>query len=530
MTHSEPRLPDRRPGRRTTSLALVLVCTLLGSTAVATTLTVGGRTQDLSNATPVEKYRAEALAAVEKSGQPAASVGSAAAEEDGELRNLEHVYNYDFQANDAEGRQFSAKDQGTDIEFYSPTVPALDADGQPVLGADGTPVTEVRDYAIVGSYDRGAFIFDITDPENPSYVTQIVCRQRQNDIQIRQFGERWLVMLSNDRSGTLCAGEEFGGRDFDSTAPTVPTNSKNSNGGVAVFDVTDPRTPEVMYNVRVSDGVHNWTWHPTEPVAWVSTGDLPGGLDHLPIIDFTNVDEPELISDGQVEGGPHDITFSADGTKGYIASENNVRVYDTTDPRAPTLLYRGPTIASYVHGSDPTPDGRTLLVTDESLVLGGFFASRTAACPGGGITLFDATSTPLKPISYLLADIQGQTPDARACTAHVGDFTPDSKIYSTGWYLGGVRMFDISNPAAPSEVASAMMPRSEVWSAKMHKGQYVFTGDLGRGFDVYRVTGDVEPGTPPVGPGTGSPAPQSDAKASNASATSTGEGRAPGRG
>ncbi len=42
------------------------------------------------------------------------------------------------------------------------------------------------------------------------------------------------------------------------------------------------------------------------------------------------------------------------------------------------------------------------------------------------------------------------------------------------------------------------MPNTEVWSAKVHKGQYVFTGDLGRGFDVYRVT-DVELATPPLG-------------------------------
>ncbi len=482
-----------RPGRRCAPLALLLVSTVLGSTALATTFTLGDNGVDLSNATPVEQYRAQALA------EGAAAVDGPAGQES--LKGFEHVFNFDMQAGDVEGLTFDAKDQGTDVEFFSPTVTPRDADGNPVLGADGLPVREQRDFAVVGSYDRGAFVFDITDPENTSFVTQIVCRQRQNDIQIRNFPEggvdRWVVMLSNDRSGALCAEEQGGGR-FDATAPTVPTNSRNNNGGVAVFDLTDPYAPEPMYDLRVSDGVHNWTWHPTEPVAWVSTGDLPGGLDHLPVYDFTDVDNPVLVADPQVEGGPHDITFSSDGSRGYIASENNVRVYDTTEPRVPTLLYRGPTIASYVHGADPTPDGRTLLVTDESLVLGGFFASRTAVCPGGGITLFDATSTPLKPLSYLLADVQGQTPDHRACTAHVGRFTPDSQHYVTGWYVGGVRLFDIGNPSAPEEVASAVMPNTEVWSAKTHKGQYVFTGDLGRGFDVYRVT-DVELATPPLG-------------------------------
>jgi hypothetical protein len=460
---------------RRAPLALVLVSTVLASGALATTLSLGDR--DLSAVTPVEQYRADALAK--------ASGAVAAAEEGGDLENFEHVFSFAFEGNDAEGRAFSANDQGTDIEFFTPTVDVLDAAGEPVLGEDGQPLREARDFAIVGSYDRGAFVFDITDPENTRFVTQIVCRQRQNDIQIRQFGDRWVVMLSNDESGKLCAGPREIGPGGES-------------GGAAVFDVTDPRAPKPMYNLRVVDGVHNWTWHPTKPVGWVSTGDLPGGVDHLPVYDFTDVDNPELVADPATEGGPHDITFTADGSRGYVASENNVRVYDTTDPAAPQLLSRGLSIASYVHGTDPTPDGKTMLVTDESLVLGGFFASRTAVCPGGGITLFDTTGPVLRPLSYMVADIQGQSPDHRACTAHVGRFTPDSKHYVTGWYLGGVRVFDISDPTAPAEVGHAMMPRSEVWSAKFHKGQYVYTGDLGRGFDVYRWTGEPL-GTTPLG-------------------------------
>ena len=458
--------PARRR-RLPAPLALALVTTLLGSTALATTLTVA---PDGSQVTPVEQYRADAL---ERIGTRASAL-----EEEASLQGLTHVKHFPM-PKIPEG---AGADQGTDIEFYSPMVARRLPNGKP---APGGP-KERRDFAIVGAYDRGAFIYDITDPENTRFVRQIVCAQRQNDIQIKQFGQRWVVMLSNDRSGTLCAGEKNIG----------PAGER---GGAAVFDVTDPYAPKAMYNLRVVDGVHNWTWHPTAPIGWVSTGDLPGGIDHLPVYDFTDVDNPRLVSDKGTEGGPHDITFSADGKTGYVASENNVRVYDTTDPKDPRLTFRGPTIASYVHGADPTPDGKTLLVTDESLVLGGFFAARTAVCPGGGITLFD-TRTPgvLRPLSYLVADIQGQSPDHRACTAHVGRFTPDSKHYVTGWYLGGVRLFDISNPSSPREVGHAMMPGSEVWSAKFHKGQYVYTGDLGRGFDVYRVDDAIKLGTPPV--------------------------------
>lgn len=458
----------RRRRRRTPApLALALVVTLLGGTAVATTLTVA---PDGSQVTPVEQYRAAAL---ERLG-----TGAAARGEQPSLEGLTHVKHFPM----PRIPESAGADQGTDIEFYSPVVARRLPNGKPAPGGK----KEQRDFAIVGAYDRGAFIYDITDPENTRFVTQIECNQRQNDIQIKQLGRRWVVMLSNDRSGALCAGP----RDVG-----VP----GERGGAAVFDITDPYAPKAMYNLRVRDGVHNWTWHPTAPVGLVSTGDLPGGVDHLPVYDFTDVDNPRLVSDEATEGGPHDMTFSADGRTGYVASENNVRVYDTTDPRAPKLTFRGPTIASYIHGADPTPDGKTLLVTDESLVLGGFFASRTAVCPGGGVSLFDArTAGVLKPLSYLVADIEGASPDHRACTAHVGRVSPDSTHYVTGWYLGGVRLFDIRNPSSPKEVGHAMMPASEVWSAKFHKGQYVYTGDLGRGFDVYKVDAAIKLGTPPV--------------------------------
>jgi hypothetical protein len=417
-----------------------------------------------SAVTPVERYRAGAV------GQPA--------DAEGDLRNFEHVFHFPFPGGDA-------IDQGTDIEFYTPTVPRRDEAGQVVLDADGNAILEPRDFAIVGSYDRGAFVFDITDPEQTRFVRQIRCEQRQNDPQIKQFGDRWILALTKDSTGNPCA---------------KPALGENGPAGIAVFDITDPYAPKELFSFRTRGGAHNFTWHPTQPVGWVSTGDLPGGMNHIPIIDFSDLAKPKLVADIPVEGGPHDISFNADGSRAYVASENNARIYNTTDPKAPVLLSRFAAPAAYVHGTDPTPDGKTLIVTDESLVLGGFFASRSALCPGGGITMYDisgANETAPKPIGYGLANFQGQTPDHRACTAHVGKITADSKYYVTGWYLAGVRVFDISNPSRPTDVGHAMMPGSEVWAAKFHKGDYVYTGDLGRGFDVYRWTGPTF-GNPPV--------------------------------
>jgi hypothetical protein len=420
-------------------------------------------------------------------GSPTAIVEGAPG--DPEMVNFEHVFNFNFQNH----LPRNANDQGTDIEFFTSTVPLrdyqegglfIDENGEYLIPGE-EPILAERDFAIVGSYDRGGFVFDITDPEEPQFVRLIPCNQQQNDVQLKLFDERWILALARDGGTTPCVstGKNIGG----------------PNGGIAVFDVTDPFEFEPLYNVRVVGGAHNFTFHPTKPFGWVSTGDLPGaanlntpGSNHILIIDFTDVDNPVIAADIEVSaGGPHDITFSQDGQRAFVANENHGEIYDVTSPAAPELIGVTPNVGTYSHGFDPNPDRSIAVQTNESLALGGFFASGTGVCPGEGLIFHDVSGANEEapvPLGYFLAeDLQGKTPDHRACTGHVGKVGND--VLTTGWYIGGVRVVDFSDPSAPTEIGRAVMPGTEVWSAKFHKGPYVFTGDLGRGFDVFRWTG-----------------------------------------
>lgn len=402
---------------------------------------------------------------------------------DKKLVNLKHVFNFTFEGGDPQA-------QGTDLDFWTATVPLrdyetgqlVDASGQPLApGAD--PVMAERDFVVVGAYDRGAYIFDITDPEAPRVVTLVVCEQPRNDVAVTRVTDtdgttRWLLAIAKDGGGIPC-----------SLFPPLG----QPDGGIGVFDITDPYDWEAMYSFGNTGGAHNFTFHPTEPYGWVSTGDLPGGRNHIPVIDFTDPDRPTLAADVAVEGGPHDVTFSPDGNRAYVASENNYRIYDSTDPAAPTLISRTANPGTYAHGLFATPDGTLMAGNNESLALGGFFAAGTGLCPGEGLTFYDISgereATPV-PVGYYEADVTGRTPDYRACTSHFGNMAPNSQVMTLGWYIAGVRVVDFSDPTQPTEVASAVMPGTEVWSAKTYQGPYVYTGDMGRGFDVYRWTGE----------------------------------------
>ncbi|MGH2691741.1 MAG: hypothetical protein ACRDHM_04490, partial [Actinomycetota bacterium] len=421
--------------------------------------------------------------AVQPAPWTAAEDTTAAVPGDQQLVNFAHVYNFKTTGPDAEGR-------GTDLEFYSADVPKrdydtgqlLDAAGNPLPGGD-PPVIVTRDFSIMGSYQAGAWVFDITDPENVQFVKNIPCNQTQNDIQIKRFGDRWILALARDGN----------------TAPCVePSKGGTTGAGIAVFDVTDPYMFTPMYSFRTMGGAHNFTFHPTKPFGWVSTGDLPGGNNHIPVIDFTNVDEPTLAADISIQGGPHDIAFTPDGLRAYVAAENNYRIFDTTDPKAPVSITSQaiPNSGTYAHGFDPTPDRKLAVATNESLALGGFLAPGTAVCPGEGLTFYrvegDAERNPAR-LGTFLASITGPVPpgDSRACTGHVGKL--GNKAMTLGWYIGGVRVVDYTDPSQPKEIGAAVMPGAEVWSAKFYKGPYVYASDLRRGFDVFRWTGAQPP-------------------------------------
>jgi len=168
------------------------------------------------------------------------------------------------------------------------------------------------------------------------------------------------------------------------------------------------------------------------------------------------------------------------------------------------------------HGAEPNFDRSLMIVTDE---YGG--GSGVGACGG---QQGDATgATPLVPgqagsaglgaVHFYRLDkatglvgrngtdkagvfnitLQPNEPEQvqaeAGCTSHVFWQAPDQNRMTIAWYGRGTRVVDFSNPAQPRQIGSFVPAGGDTWSAKPHRG-FIFTGDIVRGMDVLRYTGE----------------------------------------
>jgi len=382
---------------------------------------------------------------------------------------------------------------GSDIEFGEFTVTVLDEEGNPVCETDeageclvdeeGNPIyrTEQRDFAFAGSQDKGIFIFDITDPEDAFLAHKINCLVNQADIQVRV--DLGLLGIGVDSSTGQCG---LGGTQ-----------------GVLLFDVTDPRSPSQLGVYKHARGAHNVTFHPTQPLMYLSDSDVASaGLGEIPIVDISDPTDPTLVTTFAFHAhSPHDVTFNAAGTRAYTSSISHSDILDTTDPRNPVLIstITDPSINIH-HQSDPTPDGNTLVISDE---LAG--AAAGPQCPGGGLHFYDI-SNETQPVKLGVYFAQNTKSLQSLCTAHVFRINPGGKTLVMGWYSGGTRIVDISDPTGLGAVEIGHMIPSGLggnslvansWASKEYKG-YIYSNDRNRGLDIMQRLA----GTPAAPAGT----------------------------
>ncbi|MGH2710296.1 MAG: LVIVD repeat-containing protein, partial [Actinomycetota bacterium] len=322
---------------------------------------------------------------------------------------------------------------GTDLEFFSRTLSSyLDSN----LNTITPPEPLERHFAMVGNQEKPAEIVDITSPEQPYVVTSIPnCSVSQGDVQVTKDG---MVAAIAKQGGGTCR--------------TV-TGQTLSNGS-ALVDLSDVYNPRVVGRAVESLGSHNNTIHPSGDYLYISTSELAptNGTDsRIPIFDISNPANPVKVRDFMIPvNGPHDIRFSPDGKRAYLAGISAFHIVNTEDPKNPSIISTiVPPGGSIGHDTLVTPDKAFLFLGDEGGGGGRY------PCPGGALYVYDIRSeaTPIflgaaqaggGPVTTRHIDEVAPGGVPEGCTSHVMELNPDNKSLTIGWYSLGTRVFDFS--------------------------------------------------------------------------------------
>lgn len=333
--------------------------------------------------------------------------------------------------------------------------------------------------AVVGKNDivyvattDGFAVVDVSDPAAPSVIAE------QRDI------------LAEEPDGPLTsiADVKVEGDRLLVASPAYP-ESEDYFGAVAVYDVSDPADPSLL------------TWKPTElyhhnVFIHDGTAYLTGnGIQGKPLVmlDVETLEELGRWSPvdatsawNQVNPGLwslHDLWIQ-DGVAYLAYWDGGTWILDVSDPTQPTPITtvrgRPPSELSEISEDETTsetlePPGNHHSVTvnaDASLLAIGTESwdippSDPEAGPGF-VELFDITD-PKQPESLSRIEppsISGDTDSrsSRWTTAHNFDLVGD-RLY-TSWYGGGVRLFDVSDPANPNELRAWRAKTASFWTAQ----------------------------------------------------------------
>jgi hypothetical protein len=379
-----------------------------------------------------------------------------------------------------------------------------------------------RRYAFAGSELNGLQVVDITRPSLAKVVNAYDCAVSQGDVQVFKRGGKTYVTYTNDYEDTEQAAQSRCYQGAQRKGFDAIDEDGNARLGTLIIDVSDPRHLRTVSFVSLPHGSHNMTVHPSGDYLYNSNSDLINSVAARPpaieVVDITDLRNPQQVYELELTPLPglgtesHDITFSDDGTRAYSAAISHGVIIDTTNPAEPFVIseYDDESINVW-HQSDPvTIGGRNFLIVEDEVA----GASGPGTCPTGGVHVFDISdeTMPVKVGYFNITDVAARNPDD-TCTAHVFDIHEDEQIMTIAYYMGGVRVLDLSGLAdapigvgqgergvggAIKQIGHYVMGNANAWSAKTPfiypDGSFnLYADDINRGFDVYHFDPSEEP-------------------------------------
>jgi hypothetical protein len=268
--------------------------------------------------------------------------------------------------------------------------------------------------------------------------------------------------------------------------------------GVTFYDVTDAAHPRKAGTVKIEQQ-HTITPLPGTPYLFVSPGGVvvkdpesgrQVGTPNETVIDVTDAAAPRVVATFPArQNGCHDVAFArvSSGLVGLCSGGDGVELWDMADPLRPKVIgsLDDPDV-SFAHGVAVSDDGSLLVLNDQS--------HEEHTCDGrsraGAIGLYDITDVAHPRKIGHFSPPRGRRHKAKFldgtaawCASHQVFFVPGEKRLVVTWYSGGTSLLDVSDPAAPREVAHYREPDSIAWTAQWYAGR-IWVNDMSRGLEV----------------------------------------------
>ena len=364
-------------------------------------------------------------------------------------------------------------------------------------------------YAYAGNYE-GFTVYDLSNPEAPEQVAQVVCPGSQNDVSV--YKDVLVLSTDSSRNNNTC------------TNTAQPATEKSSWEGLKVFDISDPTNPEYIAAVETPCGSHTHTLAPSKngKNLWVYVSsyfpsatfpDCQPPHDLISVVKISMkkpetaklIDTPVLFPEGgnptgnysRETSGCHDITAYPSKDIAAGACMGDGVLMDISDREHPvvTETVRDTTNFAFWHSATFNNAGTKVVYTDELGGGGAATCNPTVGPDKGANGIYDIEGGELAFKSYY--KIPRTNSNTENCVAHNGSLIPvaGKDIMVQAWYQGGISVMDFTDSANPEEIAwfdrgplsDERLILGGSWSAYYYNG-YVYSNDIQKGFDVLKVT------------------------------------------
>jgi choice-of-anchor B domain-containing protein len=330
--------------------------------------------------------------------------------------------------------------------------PAASSQSSGIWGYSGS---DGKEYALYTTRTPGAVVvYEIFDGQNPLTTPKL--------------------------RGRIAAGHNSTWQEIIACGDYAYKVSQEGSHGLQIIDLSPlnqgqnaVKVTDITTHFRVAHQI-NCDKTVTPNRLYVSYGNTAGVM----IFSLQDPKNPTKLAD--IAGQAHDMM--ARGNTLYISKGGNsqVQIYDVSNPSSP--VRKGTiTLSGYAHNAWPTDDDKTLLTTEE-----------TAGRPVGFFNISNL-SAPTKILDF-------RAPGTGTAIAH-NVFVNGNYAY-VAHYTQGLRVWDISNPAAPVEKAYHRPSNSTgafggTWGAYCwFKSGLLIHGDDVKGLMVVKPTGLPSPTAP----------------------------------